>query len=240
MKLFIVKSTLSIIHPCYNPHPGWEEELVRFHKILLSKIPDNFSTNLVLVDDGSRSGIGKEQLDFIKMEFPDFQYIKNPKNVGKGFALRTAMKQNLSNLIIYTDYDYPYEMKNVWSMFALLNNEKHDIVIGVRDNQYYKKLPFLRKFFSISLRLMNHLFFSSMFVKDTQSGLKGFNQKGKEVFLETKINSFLFDTEFIYLASKRKDIRMAKITLHLRDGIVFSTIKFKVIKQELLNFIKLT
>ena len=235
-----MNSTLSIVHPCYNPHKDWEKELVRFHKILLSNIPAHFTTNLILVDDGSSKGINQEHLDYIKAELPGFEFIKNPKNMGKGFALRTAMKHNQSDLIIYTDYDYPYEMKNVWNMFALLNEEKMDVVVGIRDNQYYSQLPFLRKFFSLSLRFMNHLFFPSLFVKDTQSGLKGFNQKGKNVFMETKINSFLFDTEFIYLASKRKDIKMAKISLHIREGIVFSTIKFKVIMQELLNFIKLT
>jgi hypothetical protein len=75
-----------------------------------------------------------------------------------------------------------------------------------------------------------------MFVKDTQSGLKGFNQKGKEVFLKTHINSFLFDMEFVVLASRRKDLRLAKIQVHVRDGISFSQMSWKTIKQELLSF----
>ena len=36
--------------------------------------------------------------------------------------------------------------------------------------------------------------------------MKGFSQAGQAIFLTTRINSFLFDTEFIYKASRRKEI----------------------------------
>ncbi|MEY2793311.1 MAG: hypothetical protein RJA76_1303, partial [Bacteroidota bacterium] len=70
----------------------------------------------------------------------------------------------------------------------------------------------------------------------TQSGLKGFNQQGKEIFLQTKIAAFLFDMEFLVLASKNNQIKVDWIYLHVRDGVQFSGMKLKTIVTELLNF----
>jgi hypothetical protein len=83
---------------------------------------------------------------------------------------------------------------------------------------------------------MNYLFFPRLKVKDTQSGLKGFNQKGKEIFLKTKIPAFLFDMEFLVLASNAKNIRISWIYVELREGIHFSSMRLKTILTELANF----
>ena len=159
--------------------------------------------------------------------------------MGKGAALREAVKQAKGDLIIYTDADYPYLIENAVEMFHLLSSDAADVVVGVRDEQYYDQLPLGRKIFSLSLKVMNYLFFPQLKVKDTQSGLKGFNQKGKEVFLKTRIPAFLFDMEFLVLASKRSDIRIQWIYVQAREGIVFSTMRAKTILTELYNFISI-
>jgi hypothetical protein len=138
--------------------------------------------------------------------------------------------------VIYTDADYPYIIANAVEMFRLLSTNAADIVVGVRDEQYYDQLPIGRKIFSLSLKLMNYLFFPQLKVKDTQSGLKGFNQKGKEIFLKTRIPAFLFDMEFLVLASQNPEIRIQWIYVKAREGIVFSTMRAKTIMTELLNF----
>jgi hypothetical protein len=86
---------------------------------------------------------------------------------------------------------------------------------------------------------MNYLFFPRLKVKDTQSGLKGFNQKGKSIFLQTQISAFLFDMEFLVMASNQKDICLDWIYVQVRDGIQFSRMKFKTILTELFNFVSI-
>ena len=238
-ELLKATTTLDIVHPCYNPHEGWEQELIHYYRIFVAKLPTEVTVTLYVVNDGSSRGISATHLANLQAAVPSFEYVTYEQNQGKGFALRTAIAQTQSNLVIYTDADYPYRMENAWEMFRLLYEEKYDVVLGVRDDHYYSQLPFLRKVFSLALRTMNHIFFPSMFVKDTQSGLKGFNIKGREVFLQTKINSFLFDMEFVVLASKRKDLRLAKILVHVRDGITFSQMNSKTIKRELLSFLNI-
>jgi len=191
---------------------------------------------MYLVNDGSKSGIRQGDIELLSEKIGGFTYINSEVNQGKGGALRDAVRQTTGKWVIYTDADYPYLIANAVEMFHLLSSDAADVVVGVRDEQYYDQLPLGRKIFSLSLKVMNYLFFPQLKVKDTQSGLKGFNQKGKEIFLKTRIPAFLFDMEFLVLASKRPDIRIQWINVQAREGIVFSTMRAKTILTELANF----
>lgn len=191
---------------------------------------------MYLVNDGSKSGIRQGDIELLSEKISGFTYINSEVNQGKGGALRDAVRQTTGKWVIYTDADYPYLIANAVEMFHLLSSDAADVVVGVRDEQYYDQLPLGRKIFSLSLKVMNYLFFPQLKVKDTQSGLKGFNQKGKEIFLKTRIPAFLFDMEFLVLASKRPDIRIQWIYVQAREGIVFSTMRAKTILTELANF----
>jgi glycosyltransferase involved in cell wall biosynthesis len=204
--------------------------------MFVGMLPDDISVSVFVVNDGSNKGINDEDISYLKNQIAHFYFIDLPKNLGKGAALREAVKRTRSEIVIYTDADYPYKLENALEMYRKLNEENVDIVVGVRDEQYYDQLPVPRKIFSLSLKLMNHLFFPRLKVKDTQSGLKGFNQKGKHLFLKTQISAFLFDMEFLVLASNEKDIKMDWIYVQVREGIQFSSMKLKTILTELFNF----
>jgi transketolase N-terminal domain/subunit len=77
-----------------------------------------------------------------------------------------------------------------------------------------------------------------MSLGDAQSGLKGFNKKGKNLFLQTSINRFLVDTEFLVLANKQK-LDIAVLELNLKNGIKFSSMGWKVLIAEGKNFYKI-
>jgi glycosyltransferase involved in cell wall biosynthesis len=228
--------TLDLVHPIYNPKPGWAEELVSYYKQFYSSIEKDFQVTVYLVNDGSSTGILEKDIAYLKGQISQFIYLPLERNQGKGAALRAAMQYCESEFIMYTDFDYPYLVANMWEMLSKLKQNESDIVVGVRDEQYYDQLPLRRMIFSLSLKVMNYLFFPRLKVKDTQSGLKGFNQQGKEIFLQTKIAAFLFDMEFLVLASKNNQIKVDWIYLHVRDGVQFSGMKLKTIVTELLNF----
>ena len=212
---------------------------MHYYSLFKEAIPAETTIHTYLVNDGSKSGIRQEDIQLLEREIGGFTYIDSEVNQGKGGALRDAVRQTTGKWVIYTDADYPYIMANAVEMFRLLSTDAADVVVGVRDEQYYDQLPLGRKIFSLSLKVMNYLFFPQLKVKDTQSGLKGFNQKGKEVFLKTRIPAFLFDMEFLVLASKRSDIRIQWIYVQAREGIVFSTMRAKTILTELYNFISI-
>jgi glycosyltransferase involved in cell wall biosynthesis len=210
--------------------------LLQYYTLFKEAISAETSIHMYIVNDGSKTGIRPEDIALLAREINSFTYIDSPVNQGKGGALRDAVRQTTGKWVIYTDADYPYLIQNAVDMFRLLSSDAADIVVGVRDEQYYDQLPLGRKIFSLSLKVMNYLFFPQLKVKDTQSGLKGFNQKGKELFLKTRIPAFLFDMEFLVLASKNPDIRIQWIYVQARKGIVFSTMRAKTILTELVNF----
>lgn len=210
--------------------------MLHYYNLFKEAIPAETTIHMYLVNDGSKSGIRKQDIDLLKTAVSGFTFIDSKINQGKGGALRDAVRKTTGKWVIYTDADYPYLIENAIEMFHLLSSNAADVVVGVRDEQYYDQLPVGRKIFSLSLKVMNYLFFPQLKVKDTQSGLKGFNQKGKEVFLKTRITAFLFDMEFLVLASNNPEIRIQWIYVKARDGIVFSTMRAKTILTELVNF----
>ena len=78
------------------------------------------------------------------------------------------------------------------------------------------------------------ILFPSLPVSDTQCGLKGMNEKGKNIFLQTKINRYLFDLEFILYSSKNH-LKIRAIPVELREGIVFGRMNYKILLHESKN-----
>ncbi|MBK9283627.1 MAG: glycosyltransferase family 2 protein [Sphingobacteriaceae bacterium] len=229
---------LNIVNPCYNPKQGWEKNLLENYKSLILQLPAEVKVHLFLVNDGSCEGISNQSIIYLDEQLHHFTYIHHSENSGKGFAIRSAMQRIKEGYVMYTDIDYPFKTESMVEIFHLLHSSKYDVVLGVRTREYFRKLPLTRKIFSFLLRTANHLFFPGLLVKDTQSGLKACNQKGRAAFLNTRINGFLFEPEFIRLCT-RENLRIKGIALKAKDNIYFSFLDWKVLRKELCNYIRL-
>lgn len=228
-------STLSLVIPCYNPAENWEKELVHHAKGFAAFIEQDFK--LVLVNDASSKGIDEVSIQFIRDNVSDFQYISYDKNRGKGYALRCGVATINEGLILYTDIDFPYEftsMKAIWTSLR----EGNDIAVGTRNDVYYENTPKKRTLISKILRFVLRRIFR-LPISDTQCGLKGFNQRGKNIFLKTRIERFLFDMEFIALASRDKAIKMKPVAVTLRSNIQFSRMNAKILLTESVNLFRI-
>ena len=228
--------TLDIVLPCYNPSGGWEANLIDSFQKIQAALPHT-SIHLILVNDGSSKKIEAAEIEKIRssLGIDTFSYLSHYPNRGKGYTLREGVQKTQSELVIFTDIDFPYQEKSLLDLYHKLNAGEGDIIPGVRDEQYYEGVPPTRRFISRSLRRMLKLFLG-MEITDTQCGLKGFNAKGREIFLQTTINRFLFDLEFIFLGSNTKDIRITPCEVELKPEIIFSKMNWKVLVGELLNF----
>lgn len=174
----------------------------------------------------------------LQKAIPAFSYLDSAPNMGKGFALRKGVSAAQGDFQIYTDIDFPYEEASLLQVYTQLHTGKADVVAGVRDSAYYKDVPPARKRISRLLRWMLRTFLRLQ-ITDTQCGLKGFNAKGKTLFLQTTINRFLFDLEFIYLASNDKSVRLAPAEVRLKPDVVFSKVNWRILLNEGFNFLKI-
>lgn len=228
-------NSVDIILPAYNPASGWESLVISRFESLQKQLPD-FELHLIVVNDGSSSLDEIAAMSRLQPAIPGMRWISYPVNQGKGYALREGVKNANSEMIVYTDIDWPYQEE---SMIGLIRHlQSADAVIGVRDEGYYKHLPKARQRISKMLRRINALFLR-LKVSDTQAGLKGFRRELKPVFLSTTINRYLFDLEFIYRLSRIKNLRITGYHIHLQPGVTFRTMNRKILFQEAKNFLKI-
>lgn len=228
---------LDIILPCYNPIDGWEKTVLNGYKKICYLLPET-KIQIIIVNDGSNKQISEESWSYLKKNIPHLQIKNLPQNKGKGFAVRKGVQLSESDLQIFTDIDFPYLEQDLVNIYQKLCEENCDIVIGHRSTNYYNNVPLSRTLLSKAFRqaikrLLN------LPVTDTQTGLKGFNKKGKAIFVSTTINRYLFDLEFLFLASHQKDISISTQEVTLKDNVQFSSLNPKILFTESFNFSKI-
>ena len=226
---------LSLILPVYNPAESWADMVLTKSKELKAVYPD-IDFEAIVINDGSVNSNftdGKR-----KIQSASVKLIEYAPNKGKGEALRTGVRASSGDIIIYTDIDFPYTIDSMSSIIRSLRDEKKNVVIGIKDQSYYDHVPPLRRFISRVFRFFVRLLLQIP-TDDTQCGLKGFDQTGKAVFLKTTIGRYLFDLEFIFLASRDSSISIKTQPIKLREDVQFRKMNFGIIRNEAWNFLKI-
>ncbi|MBA3828299.1 MAG: glycosyltransferase [Taibaiella sp.] len=225
---------ISVILPCYNPPMHWEKRVTNSIELLQQNAE---SIELIIVNDGSSADLSLSFVT-IKNKIKNSIIISYNQNRGKGYAIREGIAAATGDYIVYTDIDLPYTNNSVQKIIDSLVNDKYDIAIGVKDQNYYRGVPLFRTGISKILRGLSTLLLG-LKNTDTQCGLKGMTKQASSVWAEGVIDHYLFDLEAIYKAEK-KGYKIIGVPVTLREGVKFSTIKGKVIVTELRNFIRLT
>lgn len=192
---------------------------------------------IILVNDGSTSGVTDNDISMLQNTIPGFQYVSYKENKGKGYALRKGVAVASTDIILYTDIDFPYTIESIASVYHSLADDRTDIAAGIKNKNYYAKVPVVRRYISKILRSMTGVFFNVP-VNDTQCGLKGFNHKVKDLFLQTQVDRYLFDLEFIRMVYKR-GYRILPIEVQLHEHVVFRQMNYKLLLPEVVNFLSI-
>jgi glycosyltransferase involved in cell wall biosynthesis len=229
----IIKS-LSIVLPCFNPPTDWENVVISSIKSLEEKI--NQPIELIIVNDGSNRNVSPESIAKIQSSLTSVHFIEHEINQGKGQALRTGVKQATGDIFIFTDIDFPYTEESFLKIYTSLLSG-NQVALGHRNKSYYEQTPLGRKLISKVLRFSLKSFLR-LPTDDSQCGIKGFDRFGREIFLLTSIDRFLFDLEFIKLISKRK-LTSQNVDVDLKPGVVFSKVNMQILAKESLNFAKI-
>lgn len=139
----------------------------------------------------------------------------------------------VTDYILYTDHDFPYTLDSMSRVLEMLQRGV-DVVVSTRDKAYYDCLPFSRRLISRFVRGCNR-YLLRMNYSDTQAGLKGFNRKGRFVFLSTCIDTYLFDLEFVYKACHHPALVIEEIPVKLREAVCFPVFGIETYWKELLR-----
>lgn len=90
---------LSVVIPCYN-------EKTTIHNILKRVLDSPWTGEVIIVDDGSTDGT-REELE--KIDEPRVRVILQPKNGGKGSAVRRGYQDATLDYVVVQDADLEYD-----------------------------------------------------------------------------------------------------------------------------------
>ncbi|HEX5070491.1 MAG TPA: glycosyltransferase family 2 protein [Vicinamibacterales bacterium] len=114
---------LSVVMPAYNERATIEEIVGRVLAVPLR-------IELIVVDDGSTDGT-RDILQRLAAEKP-IKVIMQPKNGGKGAALRRGFQEVTGDLVVIQDADLEYSPEELPDLIALICQGRADVVYGSR------------------------------------------------------------------------------------------------------------
>lgn len=141
---------LSVIIPVYN-----EEKTVE--KII--KIIDSVDIDkeIVVVNDASTD---KTQSILQNLKLPNLKLFSHPRNLGKGAAFRTGLKNAAGEIVIIQDADLEYDPRDYLKLVSPIINNQADMVLGVRFSKGYKGL-FMHRLGNLCLTALHNLLYAS-------------------------------------------------------------------------------
>ena len=177
---------LSIVIPVYNESETICEVIKRVEAV-------NGDKEIIIVDDGSTDGTRTLLEKYEEKE--DFKVIYQPKNKGKGAALRAGFEIAKGEVIIIQDADLEYNPKDYPVLLEPILDGRADIVYGSRFlGGPHRVLFFWHYLGNMCLTTLSNMF-TNINLSDMETGYKVFRRKILES-ITLKSNRFGFEPEF--------------------------------------------
>jgi glycosyltransferase involved in cell wall biosynthesis len=115
---------LSVVIPVYN-------ERATLRQVVERVLAVPIELEVVCVDDGSQDG-SREILAELQHQYPQVQVFLQPRNMGKGAALRCGIQQATGDFVVIQDADLEYDPADYSLLLGPLIQDKADVVYGSR------------------------------------------------------------------------------------------------------------
>ena len=223
---------ITVLIPVYNE----KDSLLELLKRVVS-VDFGLEKEIILVDDFSTDGT-KELYSQI-----NHKILYHEKNMGKGAALRTGLKEATGDIVIIQDADLEYNPEDYIPLVELIKENKADVVYGSRllDNRNSKSFLFLSFIANKTLTVLTNILFGAK-LTDMETCYKAFRREFIQN-IDIKSNRFDFEPEITAKVLKQKvRFKELPITYNARafdegkkigwkDGVqaIWTLIKFRFI-----------
>jgi glycosyltransferase involved in cell wall biosynthesis len=187
---------LSVVIPVYNEAATIAELISRVHAVDVPK-------QIIVVDDGSTDGT-REVLEGLKGRYENMSVLVQPRNRGKGAALRLGFQHATGDYVLVQDADLEYDPAEYPVLLRPLMEGKADVVYGSRflTTKQHRVLFFWHSVGNRLLTLISNMF-TNLNLSDMETGFKVFR---REVIQSIKLdqNRFGFEPEVTVKIARMK------------------------------------
>ncbi len=191
---------LSILMPVYNERTVVERCI---SLVLTAPLPESMERELVIVDDCSTDGTW-DILQRIAAQAPEIRLFRQPKNCGKGAAVRTAIEKATGDFSLIQDADLEYDPSEYPKLMRPLLDGHADAVFGSRymAGEQTRVLLFWHSMINKGLTLVSNMF-CNLNLTDMETCYKVFRT---DLLKSIPIRSdrFGFEPEIVMKSAKRK------------------------------------
>jgi putative flippase GtrA len=191
---------LSVVVPAYDEADRIGGTVRRLRRGLAG-VADDGGLEIVVVDDGSTDGTADAAL-----AAGANQVVVQPRNRGKGAAVRAGVLAARGRTVAFTDADLAYGPDQVQRVLAAVE-DGWDVAIGDRRHPDTRTLAAPSRLRALGSRAINWLGYAVLLgsYRDTQSGLKAFRSDvAGFVFSRTRVDGFAFDIEVLHLVERHQ------------------------------------
>jgi len=160
---------ISVVVPLYNEVESLPE-LVKWIKKVMSE--NNYSFEVILIDDGSNDGSWALIENLYKI-FPEIKGIRFRRNYGKSAALQCGFQEAIGDVVITMDADMQDSPDEIPELYKMISENDYDMVSGWKKKRYD---PFIKtstsKLYNYTARVV-----SGIKLHDFNCGLKAYKNR---------------------------------------------------------------
>ena len=159
---------ISIVVPLFNEAESLPELCNWIDKVMND---NNFSYELILIDDGSKDN-SWSIIDGLAKLNPNIKGVKFRRNYGKSAALNIGFSKSIGNVVITMDADLQDSPDEIPTLYSMIIDDGYDLVSGWKAKRYdplTKTIP--TKLFNWAARKA-----SGIYLHDFNCGLKAYKK----------------------------------------------------------------